>query len=121
MCDKHMIGNAGADGHSGCGCEVVQSFLELTDRMVRDIRNLRAETAKMLFVISEYADPFGVHDVREVWGFSPELSSPHYEGDAYGLYKDLYYGGGDPLAFKSYLDYISRLSRGIEDDIYKSF
>lgn len=121
MCDKYMFVNTCDDGHTTCSCDITQSFLELTDQMVRDILNLKADTAKMLFVIKEYLAPVYAQDAMDTWGFSLKLRHTGYEGEAYMLYKDFYYDGGDPFAFKSYLDYLSNLSEGMEDDIHKTF
>lgn len=38
-----------------------------------------------------------------------------YEGDAYDLYKTVMYAGGDPLAFKEWLDSIQALAKGNDD------
>ena len=38
-------------------CELIQSFLELVDSMVKDIQHLKAETVKARYELSQKLDP----------------------------------------------------------------
>ena len=64
-------------------CELIHSFLELVDSMVRDIQDM-----------------------------------PHYDNLAYQEYMRIYYDGGDPMAFKDYMDSMVKLAKGQDDGRY---
>ena len=43
---------------------------------------------------------------------------PHYDNLAYQEYMRIYYDGGDPMAFKDYMDSMVRLAKGQDDGRY---
>ena len=97
-------------------CELVASFLELVDAMVRDIQHLKAETIRARYELSRRADP--EHKWITTVDILSNLDTPHYDSLAYQLYVSSYYDGGDPLSFKKYVDSMAGLAQGIDDGIY---
>lgn len=97
-------------------CELIMSFLELVDSMVKDIQHLTAETIRARHELSMEYDP------EHKWITSPDLLSnldtPHYDNLAYQEYTRIYYDGGDPMSFKEYVESMERLAQGIDDETY---
>lgn len=94
-------------------CELISSFLELVDAMVKDIQHLSAETVRARYELSRTPDP------DHKWITSADLLSdlytPQYDSLAYQEYIRLYYDGGDPMGFKRYTDLMDRIANGIDD------
>ena len=97
-------------------CELVASYLELVDAMVRDIQHLKAETIRARYELSQKFDPD--HKWITTVDILSNLNIPHYDSMAYQHYVSCYYDGGDPLCFKEYVDSMVRLSQGIDDEQY---
>ena len=97
-------------------CELIQSFLELVDLMVRDIQHLEAETIRARYALSEQYDP--EHKWITSVDILSDLGSPYYDNLAYQEYIRIYYDGGDPMSFKGFVDAMGHLTQGIEDDRY---
>ena len=51
-------------------CELIQSFLELVDSMVKDIQHLKAETVKARYELSQKLDPEHQLDKTQLTRFS---------------------------------------------------
>ena len=97
-------------------CELITAYLELIDAMVRDMQHLKAETIRARYELSQKIDPD--HKWITTVDILSNLDMPHYDSLAYQQYVSLYYDGGDPLSFKSYIDSMVRLAKGIDDDQY---
>lgn len=97
-------------------CELISPFLELVDMMVRDIQHLKAETIRARYELSRALDP--EHKWISTVDILSDLDMPHYDNLAYQEYIQLYYDGGDPMAFKGFTDSMIRLSKGIDDNKY---
>ena len=97
-------------------CELVSSYLELVDAMVKDILHLKAETIRARYELSQKLDP------DHQWTAGPDLlsglSMPHYDSLAYQHYVSTYYDGGDPMSFKDFIDSMSSIIEGIDDGNY---
>ena len=95
-------------------CELIRSFLELVDSMVKDIRHLKAETIKARYQLSQSLDP------EHQWITSADilsgLDTPHYDNLAYQEYIRIYSDGGDPMSFKEHVDSMVRLAKGQDDN-----
>ena len=94
-------------------CELIASYMELIDAMVRDIRHLKAETIRARYELSQKFDP--EHKWITTVDILSNLDMPHYDSMAYQQYVSLYYDGGDPFSFKEYVDSMVRLAQGIDD------
>lgn len=97
-------------------CELIASYLELIDAMVRDIQHLKAETIRARYELSQKLDP--EHTWITTVDILSNLDMPHYDSIAYQQYVSIYYDDGDPLSFKEYLDSMVRLAKGIDDGRY---
>ena len=97
-------------------CELIVSFLELVDAMVRDIQHLKAETIRARYELSQKLDPD--HKWITTVDILSNLDMPHYDSIAYQQYVNIYYDGGDPMSFKGYVDSMVRLAQGIDDETY---
>ncbi len=104
---------------NGClddDCELITSFLELVDAMVRDMQHLKAETIRARYELSQKFDPD--HKWITTVDILSNLDMPHYDSLAYQKYVSAYYDGGDPMSFKGYVDSMVRLANGIDDGQY---
>ena len=97
-------------------CELIQSFLELVDSMVKDIQHLKAETVKARYELSQKLDP--EHQWTTGADILSDLDTPHYDNLAYQEYMRIYYDGGDPMSFKEHVDSMIRIVQGQDDDRY---
>lgn len=97
-------------------CELVHSFLELVDSMVRDIQHLKAETIRARYELSQKYDPS--HTWITTVDILSDLDMPHYDNPAYQEYMRICYDGGDPMSFKDYIDSMANLAKGQDDDRY---
>lgn len=97
-------------------CELVISFLELVDALVRDLQHLKAETIRARYELSRKFDPD--HKWITTVDMLSDLNMPHYDSMAYQQYVSIYYDGGDPLSFKEFTDSMVRLAAGIDDGKY---
>lgn len=97
-------------------CELITSYLELIDAMVRDMQHLKAETIRARYELSQKFDPD--HKWITTVDILSDLDMPHYDSMAYQQYVSLYYDGGDPLSFKEYIDSMVNLAKGIDDGRY---
>lgn len=97
-------------------CELVVSFLQLVDDMVKDIQHLKAETIRARYELARQKDP------EKKWITSADilsgLDTPHYDSLAYQEYVRIYYDGGDPMSFKKFADSMSALANGVDDGKY---
>ena len=90
-------------------CELIASYMELIDAMVRDIQHLKAETIRARYELSKWITTVDILS---------NLNMPHYDSMAYQQYVSTYYDGGDPLSFKEYVDSMVQLAQGIDDGTY---
>lgn len=97
-------------------CELIKSYLELIDAMVKDIQHLKAETIRARYELSLKYDPG--HEWITVLDILSNLEMPHYDSMAYQQYVSIYYDGGDPLTFKDYVNSMAKLAQGIDDERY---
>ena len=97
-------------------CELIRSFLELVDSMVRDIQHLKAETVRARYELSRKYDP--EHKWITTVDILSDLNTPHDDSLAYQEYIRLYYDGGDPMSFKDFIDSMGSLANGIDDGKY---
>lgn len=97
-------------------CDLISSYLELIDAMVKDIQHLKAETIRARYELSRKYEP--EHRWITTVDILSNLDMPHYDSMAYQQYVSLYYDGGDPLSFKGYIDSMVRLAKGIDDGQY---
>lgn len=97
-------------------CELIRSFLELVDSMVKDIQHLKAETIKARHKLSQNYDP--EHKWITSVDILSDLDTPHYDNLAYQEYIRIYYDGGDPMSFKEHMDSMIRLAQGQDDGRY---
>lgn len=97
-------------------CELIRSFLELVDSMIKDIQHLKAETIRARYALSKEIDP------TQKWICTADilsnLDTPHYDNLAYQEYICIYYDGGDPMSFKGFIDSMTQLAKGIDDEQY---
>ena len=97
-------------------CELIASYMELVDAMVRDIQHLKAETIRARYELSQKFDPD--HKWITTVDILSNLDMPHYDSMAYQQYVSTYYDGGDSMSFKEYVDSMVRLAKGIDDVTY---
>lgn len=97
-------------------CELIASYMELIDAMVRDIQHLKAETIRARYELSQKFDPD--HKWITTVDILSNLNMPHYDSMAYQQYVSTYYDGRDPLSFKEYVDSMVQLAQGIDDGTY---
>lgn len=97
-------------------CDLIHSFLELVDSMVRDIQHLKAETIRARYELSQKYD--STHTCITIVDILSDLDIPHYDNLAYQEYIRIYYDGGDPMSFKDYIDSMVNLAKGQDDDRY---
>lgn len=97
-------------------CDLIHSFLELVDSMVRDIQHLKAETIRARYELSQKYDP--EHTWIAASDILSDLDMPHYDHPAYQEYMRIYYDGGDPMSFKDYIDSMVNLAKGQDDGRY---
>lgn len=97
-------------------CELILSFLELTDSLVHDLQHLKAETMRARYQWRKQLDP------EKSWITTVDMLSnlemPHYDNQAYQEYMRVYYNGGDPLEFKEFSDSMINIANGIDDCKY---
>lgn len=97
-------------------CELILSFCELVDTMLKDIQHLKAECVRTRYQLSQHLEPpeseFLQRDILS------GLSTPYYDNLAYQIYSAIYYDGGDPQLFKDWCSSLNRLAKGQEDDRY---
>lgn len=97
-------------------CELVSSFLELVDAMVKDIQHLKAETVRARYELSRREDP--AHQWITSVDLLSNLDMPHYDSLAYQEYVRIYYDGGDLMSFKDFTDAMGNLANEIDDERY---
>lgn len=113
ICDDYMEWDECLDSES---CELIVSFMELVDALVKDIRHLKAETIRARYELSQKYDPD--HTWITTVDICSDLDMPHYDSLAYQMYVQRYYDGGNPLSFKDYVDSMVNLAKGIDDGKY---
>ena len=97
-------------------CELIRSFLELVDAMVKDIQHLKAEAIRARYRLAMETDP-ACEQITTVDLLS-DLDMPHYDSLAYQEFSRICYDGGDPMAFKEFVDSMIQLAKGIDDGRY---
>ena len=97
-------------------CELIRSFLELVDAMVRDIQHLKAEAIRARYRFAMETDP----ERKQITTVDilSDLDMPHYDCLAYQEFFRICYDGGDPMAFKEFTDSMVQLAKGIDDGRY---
>ena len=88
-------------------CELIRSFLELVDAMVRDIQHLKAEAVRARYRFAMETDP----ERKQITTVDilSDLDMPHYDSLAYQEFSRICYDGGDPMAFKDFTDSMVQL------------
>ena len=112
----HDNGHAWDECPDADSCELIYSFLELVDSMVKDIQHLKAETIRARYELSQKYDP--EHTWITTVDLLSDLDMPHYDNLAYQEYMRICYDGGDPMAFKGYMDSMVKLAKGQDDGRY---
>ena len=97
-------------------CELIRSFLELVDAMVRDIQHLKAETVRARYRLAMEMAP--EHKQITTVDILSDLDMPHYDNLAYQEFSRICYDVGDPMAFKEFVDSMVQLAKGIDDGRY---
>ena len=97
-------------------CELIRSFLELVDAMDRDIQHLKAETVRARYRLAMEMDP--EHKQITTVDILSDLDMPHYDNLAYQEFSRICYDGGDPMAFKEFVDSMVQLAKGIDNGQY---
>jgi hypothetical protein len=97
-------------------CELVRSFLELVDSMVKDIQHLKAEAIRARYELSREYDP--EHKWITTVDICSDLDMPRYESLAYQEYMRIYYDGGDPMEFKEFIDSMVLIANGQDNGRY---
>ena len=97
-------------------CELIRSFLELVDAMVRDIQHLKAEAVRARYRFAMETDP----ERKQITTVDilSDLDMPHYDSLAYQEFSRICYDEGDPMAFKEFTDSMVQLAKGIDDGRY---
>lgn len=99
-------------------CELIRSFLELVDAIVRDIQYLNLKTteirARYRFAMETDPERKRITTV-DILSY---LDIPHYDSLAYQEFSRICYDGGDPMAFKEFTDSMVQLAKGIDDGRY---
>lgn len=95
-------------------CELIVSFLELVDAMVKNIQHLKAETITARYELGKVIDPD--HEYTTTVDILSDLEMPHYDNLAYQEYIRIYYDGGDPMCFKEHVDSMICLAEGGDKD-----
>lgn len=88
-------------------CKLIQTFLELVDTLITDIKHLEAEVIQTRYELSCCLEPGYTDNLRS--GILSNLAARHYSNLAYQEYNRIYYDGGDPMDFKVNLDHWYRL------------
>lgn len=97
-------------------CEIINSFCELVELMVKDIKHLEAECIRTRYQLSRYLDfPANEYYRSDILS---DLRSPYEHNLAYQMYMAIYYDGGDPFSFKEWLLTVENLRKGRDDDRY---
>ena len=80
-------------------CELIRSFLELVDAMVRDIQHLKAEAVRARYRFAMETDP----ERKQITTVDilSDLDMPHYDSLAYQEFSRICYDGGTPWPSKS--------------------
>lgn len=97
-------------------CELIRSFLELVDAMVRDIQHLKAEAIRARYRFAMETDP----ERKQITTVDilSDLDMPHYDSLAYQEFSRICYDGGDLMAFKEFTGSMVQLAKGIDDGRY---
>jgi len=95
-------------------CELILSFCQLIDIMVKDIQHLEAECVRTRYHLSKHMR--SPEDEYYRSNILSGLKTPYYDNLGYQMYMSLYYDGGDPLSFKEWTSAINQLAKGLEDD-----
>lgn len=97
-------------------CELIRSFLELVDSMVKDIQHLKAETIRARYELRKQLNP--AREWTTTVDILSNLDTSHYDSLAYQEFVRIYYDGGDPMSFKGFIDSMVQLANGIDDEQY---
>lgn len=95
-------------------CELILSFCQLVDTMIKDIQHLEAECVRTRYQLSKHLEE--PEDLYYRSNILSGLRAPYYDSLAYQMYMAIYYDGGDPLSFKEWTSAINRLAKGFEDN-----
>lgn len=94
-------------------CELIISFCELIDIMLKDIQHLKAECIRTRYQLSKHLEAPEDEYLRS--DILSGLSTPYYDKLAYQIYTAIYYDGGDPQSFREWCSAVKRLTKGLED------
>ena len=80
-------------------CELIRSFLELVDAMVRDIQHLKAEAIRARYRFAMEMDP----ERKQITTVDilSDLDMPHYDSLAYQEFSRICYDGETPWPSKN--------------------
>ena len=91
-------------------CEAVIALCELVDRLVEDVQFLKLECISTRHLLSGYLDKERGELLR--MDVLSNLARRHAGDSAYELYKNIMYGGGDPMEFRAYLVKVQKACKG---------
>ncbi len=91
-------------------CEAVIALCELINKLVADVESLELECISTRHLLSQYLDKERGEALR--MDILSNLT-PRYSGEpAYELFKNIMYGGGDPLEFHEHLVKVRKACKG---------
>ena len=91
-------------------CEAVLSLCELVDELIKDIQFLELECISTRYLLSQYMDEDEGKLLR--MDILSHLARRHDGESAYELFKNIMYGGGDPMEFHDYLVKVRKARQG---------
>ena len=97
-------------------CEVILEFCRLVDALVKDIRHLEAQCIRARFELSNHLPEDLADALRQ--DILSDLRHGYQDYEAYEMYKNITYAGGDPFDFRDWLDFVRDLRNGIDDHRY---
>lgn len=92
-------------------CDAVMGFCKLVDDLISDIKLLQLECISTRYKLSTHMDPENGEMLRA--DILDYLGAGFWREDfAYDVYKELMYGGGDPMEFRQFQEKIARAKKG---------
>ena len=97
-----------------CHCSDIKDFLDLTDAMVDEINELRAEVVRWRQVLIKYLSPEWADGLRQ--DILDNLWHHYYEDfDAFNYYVEYYCNGKNPMDNRKRTKLIQRLIEGTDE------
>ena len=92
-------------------CDAVMGFCKLVDDLIIDIKLLKLECITNRYKLSTYMAPEDGEMLKA--DILDYLGAGFWREDfAYDVYKELMYGGGDPMEFRQYQENIAKAKKG---------